>query len=600
MERSRTPVVCTALLTALFCLPALGAVTNMLTGLPAPVGIAADRTTNTIYFVEFNGGTLKKVTGSTSCAAPACTATTIASGFVHPEDVALDVAGNAAYVTTRDDPGTTGSLWRVDLGTGTRTLITFNLGAPHQISLDVATNSAYVVGFDSGRLWKVDLTTGSKVTLAKLLDHPVGLAVTANRAYAYVTEQGSTSAVSKIDLATGARVAPAPATGVTSPFFLSWADPGETTLYLVERSPNNDVLRIDLPTTARSAVITALPSNASGIALDWLGGFAYITSNSTIVRAELGTLTLSNPVFLGVGFVPVSDIHDGYATTSTPRISAKDAPFGGTLDIFANLNRFKKAYSATHYRVLLDGNPLSNTWTSERFNTITGRFESVGVGPAAPLPPSSANTLYEIPPEYPTVPERWYPPYLLMRWASGANGLHTFAIELYAKKTGGTFDAVPFSTDDQGANSLTVLIDNDPPQVDLLQVYQFTGGSLHPIATCSIVNSGDPKFEVGIKAYDPDGHLLNYSAWANWGHSRSGTVISTENYEPAHVVPSRLWYGVTNFVAPTPAWTATCNCAHIFYVGAWKRTINGYGLISYGQAHQAITINDVASPTNCP
>lgn len=604
MQPFRTQILRIALLVALFALPAHGAVTNMLTGLSAPVGVAADRTTNTLYFVEFVGGTLKRVSASTTCSttsAPPCSATTIASGFVHPEDVALDLASNTAYVTTRDDPGTTGALWRVDLATGTRTLVTFNLGAPQQIALDVATNSAYVVGYDTGRLWKIDLTTGSKLTMASLLDHPVGLVITSNRAYAYVTEQGAAQRLSKIDLATGARVATV-ASALTSPFFLSWTDPGESTLYLVERSPNNDVLRIDLPTTDHSAVITGLPANATGIAVDWMGGRAYITSNASIVRADLGALPASAPVFLGVGFVPVSDITAGYATTSTPRISAKDAPFGGTLDIFANLDHFRTAYpTSSHYRVLLDGNPLSNSWSNERFNTVTGRFEPVTVAPTAALTGAGTNTLYQIPPEYPTVPERWYPPYLAMRWPSTSNGLHTFTIELYENPSTGVFNQLAFSAGDAAINSLTVLIDNDPPQVDLLQVYQVTAGPLQPIATCAIVSSGLPQFEVGIKAYDPNGHLLNYTAWANWGHNRSGNVIPTENYDPGHVVPSRMWYGVMNLIGPSsPPWTATCNCAHIFYVGAWKRTINGYWLISYGQAHQAITINNVASPTACP
>jgi sugar lactone lactonase YvrE len=51
----------------------------------------------------------------------------------------------------------------------------------------------------TGRLWKIDLTTGSKVTIMKGLGHPIGLAITANRAYAYVTEE-STSRLAQIDL----------------------------------------------------------------------------------------------------------------------------------------------------------------------------------------------------------------------------------------------------------------------------------------------------------------------------------------------------------------------------------------------------------------
>lgn len=317
----RKRIVRMALIAALLSTPAYAANTDMVTGLGGATGIAFDRTSNTAYFVEYTTGTLKRISGAATCSTtstPPCNAVTVAGGFSHPEDVALDTANNVAYVTTRDDPGTTGALWRVDLATGVRSLVTFNLGAPQQIVLDVATNSAYVAGYDSGRLWKIDLTTGSKVTIVSGLGHPIGLAMTANRAYAYVTEE-STLRLAKIDLAVGARVSPDAATGLTAPFFLSWTDPGESTLYLVERSPKNDVLRVDLPTSTSSAVITGLPLQASAIAVDWMGGLAFITTNTTVVRADLGALPLSAPVFMGVGFVVKDDIDsDGYDHVDSP------------------------------------------------------------------------------------------------------------------------------------------------------------------------------------------------------------------------------------------------------------------------------------------
>ena len=38
-----------------------------------------------------------------------------------------------------------------------------------------------------------------------------------------------------------------------------------------------------------------------------------------------------------------------------------------------------------------------------------------------------------------------------------------------------------------------------------------------------------------------------------------------------------LWSGVTNTWHTPASWTATCNCAHTFILGVWKRTTNGYG-----------------------
>jgi len=168
MNRSAVPRARAAVLAAAIGLlaGAAHAFTNIATGLSAAIGVAADPSGTAVYFTEWNTGALKKITLVPGCtAATPCPVTIVASGFSHPQDVALDVAHNAAYVTTRDDPGTTGALWKVDLTSGTRTLITFNLGAPHQIVLDVPTDSAYIIGFSVGRLWRVDLLTGSKTTV---------------------------------------------------------------------------------------------------------------------------------------------------------------------------------------------------------------------------------------------------------------------------------------------------------------------------------------------------------------------------------------------------------------------------------------------------
>src|SRR5439155_9580070 len=43
---------------------------------------------------------------------------------------------------------------------------------------------------------------------------------------------------------------------------------------------------------------------------------------------------------------------------------------------------------------------------------------------------------------------------------------------------------------------------------------------------------------------------------------------------------------------------AHCNCAHTFYLSAWKRTIDGYNYLINGTAHQSITINNTG--VACP
>jgi DNA-binding beta-propeller fold protein YncE len=169
--------------------------TTIVSGLNSGVGVAVDESKMQLYYVEYNGGTLKRINLPPSCVmtgTPSCssTVTTIASGFTHPEDVQMDMAHGLAYVTTRDDSGTTGALWRVNTATGIKSMVTFNLGAPQQLALDIANKQAYVVGYDDGRLRRINLYTGSKTPVFMGLAHPVGLAITKDAKFAYVTEQG--------------------------------------------------------------------------------------------------------------------------------------------------------------------------------------------------------------------------------------------------------------------------------------------------------------------------------------------------------------------------------------------------------------------------
>ena len=108
-----------------------------------------------------------------------------------------------------------------------------------------------------------------------------------------------------------------------------------------------------------------------------------------------------------------------------------------------------------------------------------------------------------------------------------------------------------------------------------------------------------PRYDVKIRAFDPNGHMYSYGVIALWGDDLSGTVIPTETYA-THVNEDgpRRWNGETNFRGPALGWPATCNCAHTFIVTAWKRTINGYGRLYYDDSHQSITINNTG--VSCP
>src|SRR5438552_16015631 len=119
----------------LWALPSQAATTiDLATGVAAGIGIAADPINSNVYYVEFNGGTLKKIHINAGCdlSSPAtCTITTLASGFTHPEDVALDVDHGVAYVITCDDLGTTGAIWPAGLASCATAVVPCHPGAPN-------------------------------------------------------------------------------------------------------------------------------------------------------------------------------------------------------------------------------------------------------------------------------------------------------------------------------------------------------------------------------------------------------------------------------------------------------------------------------------
>lgn len=589
---------------------------DIATGLNGTRGMALDEINDHLYFVEYTTGDLRYVELTPGCG-PTCTVNLVASGFSHPLDVALDLDGGSAYVTTQDDPGTTGSLWRVDLATGTPYLVTFNLGAPHQIVLDLPTGSAYVVGRDLGKLWRVELATGAKAEVFGGLTQPVGLAVRADRTAAFVTEQGS-GLLKEIDVQVGTFVGSV-GSAFSTPRYLSWTDPAELTL-LVAEGGVNQVQSIDLISHAAAPAITALALPPWATELSHLTGLAYLSLGSKIVSVDLVELDLGEPVFLGVGDVPSSQICDGYATTDPGYFRQFfHAPFGKTLNIFGNLNNFK-GLGATHYRVLIsDGGtptPLSLSWNAYLWKTVTNRYELVPVAPVG-------DSAYEIPVEYPLVPYRWKPPFLMMQWPSTsvADGLYTFSVEIgtYDAMTE-TFDsaltallpaAVPCSTGvAPTGNGMTLMVDNTGPVVDLSSI------RLHlpttppgTVLACMIVEPvhGCNGYDFRITASDTNKHMGSYRLRALWGYNQSATITSDYYTNPVAIPPHvdaegpYLWSGVSNLWVPESdpdGWQAITNCAHTFYLRGSKRTTNGYNHVYWGDSHQSVTINN--APTSCP
>lgn len=592
---------------------------DLASGLTGAVGVAFDDVSSHLYFVDYNAGELRRLALTPGCwepGTPPCgSALTVAGGFTHPEDVALDLDAGDAYVTTRDDTGTTGALWRVDLASGAKSLVTFNLGAPQQIVLDFSDpgrKRAYVAGYDAGRLWHVDLATGVTVSAATGLDHPVGVAVTADRTRAFVTEQGATNALSEIDLPARSKIAEV-VTGLTAPFFLAWSDPSETFLYLAERDPANRVLGVDRITWASAPMIDSLPFRPSAVAASPAAGAAFVTTDAKVLRVELAALSMGEPVFLGVGDVPSTAICEGYANTPGYYREFFDSPFGGTLNIFGNLINFAKL-EATHYRVKVahDGGlpaPVTVSWNAYRWNATESRYELTPVGP---LP---GTDIYAIPAEYhdPPAPHRWKPPFLMLRWPSHDPGLYTFSVEIgtYDDATGTWTDLTHWLPAAQPCipgiqaptgNGMTVMIDNQRPEADLVSIHLADSGDA--ILPCQIVGpgAGCNGYRFKITADDPNGHLWYFRLRALWGKDQSAHIYS-DIYAPHHVDEEGpyLWSGVTNLLVPLATthphgWAAAADCAHTFDLWVVKRTIDGYYRLYGDWSHQSVTINNTSKP----
>ena len=585
--------------------------TQLATGIQAGIGVDLDEVNNQLYYVEYTAGTLKRINLPPNCgipSTPACSTTivTVADSLSHPEDVALDMNNRQAYVTTRDDPGS-GGLWRIDIPPepismpGSKTLITFNLGAPQQLVLDLPNNKAYTVGYDDGRLREINLTTGAKLPIVTGLGHPVGLAVTGDRSTAYVTEQDAPPRVARIDLITHT-YAGTVVDGLTAPFFLDWADLSENSLYVVERDPANRISRVDLTTNTVNDAVMPLPFRPSSVKVTVNFTALYTATDGELVKADL--FDLAGPVFMGVGHVPSTNIVDGYATTDPGYFyRVKHSPFGKTLNIFGNLVQFQ-ALGATHYEVEVskDGGPfepINRSWNVYKWNTTTSKYE------LTPVAPDPGTTRYEIPLEADGQyhPEFWYPPFLFMRWQSGDNGLYEFRVNLYP---GG---ALPVAD-----NSLVLRIDNSAPQAQINAICHdgvagTPGDPCYPdkeVKPCDIVSSGANTYYFKVTAYDSNHHLLSYQLRALWGNNKRETIYSDHYNNHVDAEGPYWWSGVFNFAIPRTApgsggsltnWPSKCNCAHTFYLHTWKRTINGYNYVYRDDWHKSVTLNN--SGTTC-
>lgn len=373
----------------------------------------------------------------------------LGTGYQQPEDVKSSADDIHAYVTER-----TGNLLRVTLTNANRaaaTVVSAGLTAPQQIFLDEANHAAYVVEYAaSGRLLRLNLTNGQQTVVLSNLDHAVGLLLSADRQYAYISEQTTgpdQGRVSRFQLSNAVRQTIV--AGLTNPFFLTWADPAQTTILVPERDPANRITAINVAAKSSQVVASGVPVRPSSVALA-NPALMLICSDQVIESLALsGIFQPAGPLLMGIGFIPFDKVTAaGKADTTvdpTYFYQRKDTPFGGTLPLMVNhLRAFQDG--AAYYRVKVDNIVRNDSWTDEKWN-----------GTKYVAQTTTPTLVAGQPGYYPVHPLSelflWMNPSLgsLMASTNLSNGLHTIVLE-FVNGAGGLIET---------STPLKILVDNN-------------------------------------------------------------------------------------------------------------------------------------------
>jgi hypothetical protein len=514
----------------------------------------------------------------------------LGTGYVQPEDVKVNAAGTVAYITERG-----GQILRVALNSATppnrsaASVLCAGLTAPHQMSLHEDRGLLYAVEFAAlGRLVRVDLGSGAVTPLGFNLDHAIGLAVSADHEYAYVSEQASAGGrVRRIRIASG--VAENVVTGLTSPFMLNFLDSSANLLVVTERDPANRISLLDLSATpvVRTDLITGTPTRPSS-AIAGPYGQLLICSDTVLSSAPLVVVPSAGtgPLLIGVGHVPIDRITDGYANTIGAAgcyFQVRDCPFGGSLQLMFNHER-ARLMGALYYQVLVDGAPVMATLSDYRWNNATSHFDVVTAAPTA---------LGLLPVRAPG--ELWFTPYLgfNLNTAALAQGLHAVTVKLFAS----TAAASEVSTLGVPYTQTQLMIDNTVPSARINSIFRDNV----PVGACAIVEGTSDQFTFDLTASDPEQHLLSWNLYTVWGNSQSKGVAS-DHYNN-HISGTKRWAGLPgntpgSTVPVMPAtWHATVTtdatsrrCAHTFVLEVWDRVIDGHGYIHPNSATYSVTL----------
>ena len=330
----------------------------------------------------------------------------LGTGYQQPEDVAASSDGLSYYVVER-----AGNLLKVPVASPNRTpamILSGGMNAPQQLVLDDANGAAYVVEYaNPGRLLKINLANGEQTTLLGNLNLAVGLAMSADGQTAYVSEQGPNT-VSAYALPGGGKTVLA--SGLVQPFFLTWSDATQTTLYVTQRGAASSLVAVGVTTPpTQNVVATGLNTMPSCVAVVSPGNLL-VTTNTTIEQVALGPVMAAGaPLLQGIGFVPVTFITTaGFANTlADPSYffqAAPNAPFAGSLPVMVNFLE-ALAQDAAYYQVTVS-NSAGVALRSDQFNTV--KWDGTAYAPAVFGPVTITGEPYYPVPSIADL-ELWYP-----------------------------------------------------------------------------------------------------------------------------------------------------------------------------------------------
>jgi hypothetical protein len=403
----------------------MGNIVSIAQNLHAAIGCDYRASQNILYFTEYSAGGISRINLVNNSYAM------IGSGYTTPEDVRVGSDEKTAYVTER-----TGNLLKIDLNSANRSsvstkVVCSGLNAPQQMWLDEPSNRIYLVEYaNPGRLLRIDPKNGKQDVIVPNLEGAVGLVLTNDCRFAYISEQTAGTdkgRISHVNLLTGVKTTVI--TGLTQPFFLTWKDPSQTSLLLTERDPANRVTMVDLtkiPATVKQ-IVAGVPVRPSSVAV--MGQYLIICSDMEISRFDTSQPLISQPTNLnpkdkwivplaignyslkgiygtGAGNAPEKiGLYDSIPTgLGNPNNVFKDGPFGGMLMLRYLFSDGLEQANVIYYRIKarLNGagswTPLDHVVNRHYSKTAPGTLVFVPYS----LGPKKVNTedfLYEIKPQ---------------------------------------------------------------------------------------------------------------------------------------------------------------------------------------------------------